>query len=42
MARRLIPRIERFLSRGQDVRTRLRELRSIRDHVSYDRTFGGR
>jgi hypothetical protein len=42
MARRLIPKIERFLRRGEDVRGRLRELQSIKDHAITEQNFFGR
>ena len=33
MARRFIPRIERLLRRGEDVRSRMRELDAIKNDV---------
>jgi hypothetical protein len=42
MARRIIPTIERLLSRGEDVRARLRELQSIKDHAINEQYFFGR
>ncbi len=38
MARRLIPALERLFSRG-DVRARLRELDSIKDHTLNEQIF---
>jgi hypothetical protein len=42
MARRLIPKLERLLHRGEDVRGRLRELDVIKDSVIGGRRIYGR